>query len=66
MKLIIEIELGNDAMRNNQDVKECLLSSRLIGQTGSEDYTVGETGKLQDCNGNVVGNWRVRANLPCE
>ena len=60
MKLVIEIELGNDAMRNNMDVRECLLSSRLIGQTGSEDYTMGEHGTLRDCNGNVVGLWTVQ------
>ncbi|HEY9657278.1 MAG TPA: hypothetical protein V6C65_02355 [Allocoleopsis sp.] len=66
MKLIIEIDLGNDAMRNNQDVKECLLRSRLIGQEGCEDYAVGESGKLYDINGNSVGTWRVRDKLPCE
>lgn len=59
MKLIIEIKLGNDTMRNNQQVKESLLSSRVIGQTGSEDYIVGECGALRDCNGNVIGTWRV-------
>lgn len=59
MKLIIEIELGNDAMRNNQDVKDCLLKSRVIGQTGVEDYSVGEKGKLRDVNGNTVGSWKV-------
>jgi len=60
MKLIIEIELGNDAMRNNLDVKDCLLRSRVIGQGGCEDYTVGESGKLYDINGNPVGSWRVQ------
>lgn len=59
MKLLIEIELGNDAMRNNLDVKDCLLRSRCIGQTGSEDYTVGESGNLSDVNGNTVGKWKV-------
>jgi hypothetical protein len=66
MKLIIEIELGNDAMRNNQDVKDCLLRSRLVGQTGCEDFSVGEQGKFYDVNGNCVGSWRVREKLPCE
>lgn len=57
MKLVIEIDLNNDAMRNNRQVKDCLLSSRLIGQTGCEDYAEDEHGSLKDSNGNVIGNW---------
>jgi hypothetical protein len=60
MKLIIEIELGNDAMRNNQHVKECLLNSRMLAPESLEDYHVGECGALYDTNGNKVGFWKVR------
>lgn len=62
MKLIIEIELGNDAMQTPEDVKQCLNNS-LNGHT---PYVVGELAKLYDINGNCVGSWRVREKLPCE
>jgi hypothetical protein len=58
-RLIIEIELGNDAMLNNKDVERCLLHSRMLAQTGTEEYETGEGGKLFDINGNSVGSWRV-------
>lgn len=66
MKLVIEINLNDSSMKDNLQVKESLLSSRLVGQTGNEDYIVGECGILRDCNGNATGSWRVIDNLPCD
>jgi hypothetical protein len=56
-RLIIEIELGNDAMVNAKQVERCLTHSRMLA--GDEDYTAGEKGNLRDENGNTVGSWRV-------
>jgi hypothetical protein len=56
-RLIIEIELGNEAMKNAQHVERCLTHSRLLA--GDEDYAAGENGNLRDENGNTVGSWRV-------
>jgi len=58
MRLIITIELGNDAMHSAPDVIESLTHSRLAAPD-PEPLNQGETGNLYDRNGNKVGTWMV-------
>jgi hypothetical protein len=56
MKLVIEIDLGNDAMKTGQDVIEALADTSIvaIGELGD-----GDSGRIRDANGNSVGIWKV-------
>jgi hypothetical protein len=60
MKLTIEIELGNDAMRTGRDVETTLrdvgtrVRAALPGVIARSDE-----GRIRDVNGNTVGRWAV-------
>lgn len=60
MKFKLEIELGNDAMKDSNDVGEALLSvrTRLSGYPNAFDYGFDE-GEIKDANGNAIGKWEV-------
>lgn len=62
MKFIVEIELGNDAMRTADDVLKSIRRSleRLPRDEAFEDYEHDwPSGQLRDVNGNKVGEWEV-------
>jgi hypothetical protein len=62
-KFILEIELGNDAMRENADVVAALrgVASRLERTEYPMDEDIVRS--ISDRNGNMVGNFRVETNL---
>ena len=62
MKFTLEIELGNEAMRDSHDVSEALLGLRTKFH-GRPSYFDGgnDEGTIYDENGNTVGKWEVTA-----
>jgi hypothetical protein len=56
MKLVIEIEFGNEAMQTYAEAREAILELR----TPRHNPEKGDSGKLRDLNGNTVGTWRVK------
>lgn len=66
MKVLIEIEVGNDAVQTGFDVAELLQQAAdrvdaRIGANPVADYPR-DFGNLHDLNGNAVGLWRVAEN----
>ncbi len=62
MKLILEIQLGNDAMQNRADVDGAIrrsLTNRTDFASMREALTTSDTNILRDRNGNTVGRWYV-------
>lgn len=55
MKFILEIEMGNDAMSELDDVAECIgeLAEKLLVSTERQ------SGSILDANGNIIGGWEV-------
>ncbi len=60
MRLMIEVELGNDAMRTGEDVSRLLLGYGVWVE-GVGELDLGHGGRLMDTNGNSVGAWRVES-----
>ena len=58
MKLVIEIELGNDRMLSGQDAVDALVRNRLNAHDPSA-MQASERGYIRDVNGNRVGEWKV-------
>lgn len=59
MKIVIEIELGNEAMQTMNDVRDALEES-LLGRKGNfSALRRGEESIITDLNGNTVGRWEV-------
>ena len=56
MYLTITIEMGDDAMRSCMDVLNSINHCRLAAEDPTPMY-VGEKGKINDRNGNQVGEW---------
>ena len=59
MKFVLRIDLGNDAMQTRADIEEVL---RKLGKNlayMSDPPEDGDEGKIQDINGNTVGEWHV-------
>lgn len=64
MKFTLEIELGNDAMQTQGDVRGALAKvSRRLDYYGTAEsvLTVGQYDVICDENGNTVGKWEVTA-----
>lgn len=64
MKLIIEIEIGNAAMRTKAHLVKALLNvRRSIGrELNLRDKRFGANrGSVMDINGNTVGRWEVQS-----
>ena len=63
MNLSISIQLGNDAMQTTDDVLNALANSGL-GDMDEPLLRIGESGVINDANGNSVGRWDVRLDKP--
>jgi hypothetical protein len=62
MKVMIEIELGNERMETASDVSHGIQSSLSRAPSGLFDPLVeGDGGAIIDGNGNTVGKWEVVA-----
>lgn len=59
MKIVIEVELGNDAMRTMDDVVTALDEHFCAQALGPHELQEGEDGRIRDLNGNTVGRWEV-------
>lgn len=57
-KFVIEIDLGNDAMRLPQHVQEAL--ANVAKKIPHVAMSKGVTSKILDANGNQVGTWGYR------
>lgn len=56
MRLIVEISLGNDAMRTGSDLSHAL---ERIARVLPRTVRHGDGAKVMDHNGNSVGRWEV-------
>ena len=60
MKLIIEIELGNDAMQTGQHVARVLRDvARRVKAAYVSPIDRPDERRIRDENGNTIGTWRV-------
>lgn len=60
MKIVIEIDLGNEAMQTPVDVENAVaMHVRTVSDTAP--LTAGQGGRILDVNGNTVGRWEVFA-----
>jgi hypothetical protein len=57
MKLLIEVEFGNDAMQRYSQVRSMLRDG--LGTSSNSRPAVGDGSTLRDVNGNRVGSWKV-------
>ena len=60
MKFVVEIELGNDAMRTGRHLGEALadLAGHIRHDIGAREPSFRDEGSIRDENGNKVGSWR--------
>ena len=58
MKLVVEIELGNDAMKYPNQVATALID--VSRQVRRSNVKAGEGRKILDGNGNGVGRWEFK------
>lgn len=60
MRLVIEIEMGNDAMKTGTHAGTALLdlAGHIRHEIGRREPTYRDEGKIRDVNGNTVGFWR--------
>lgn len=60
MRLLIEVELGNDAMQSALETSDAITKS-LLTQASSMTSPINqhEVGSIRDRNGNTVGKWEV-------
>lgn len=58
MKLVIEVELGNEAM-TPREVDLALTRAMHEQVAWWEPFEVGQSGAVRDRNGNTVGKWEV-------
>lgn len=64
MRLVIEIELGNSAMRTKAQLLQALLKVRkaMNREMNLRDKRYGANrGSVLDVNGNTVGKWEVQS-----
>jgi hypothetical protein len=59
MRFIISIELGNDAMKDGEDIGYVLRHVASLLEGRSEADLEGYKGKIRDANGNTVGSYKV-------
>lgn len=63
MKFALEIELGNDTMRDFYDIAQALIGmARKFEMRHNCDIEVGQwdTSALRDTNGNTIGQWEIK------
>lgn len=61
MKFTLTIELGNDLMQTSEDIGAALVRYGRKFIEGADGIDVRDSGKVQDINGNTVGEWTVSA-----
>ena len=61
MKLIIEIDFGNDEMLRYSQARSVIRDGLGVAEHRAKP-TVGDSGTFRDVNGNRVGKWEVVAN----
>lgn len=62
MKFRLEIELGNDAMKDYADIAQALIGmARKLEMRHNADVELGQwdTSAMRDTNGNIVGQWEI-------
>jgi hypothetical protein len=57
MRIVIEVEVGNEAMTHPADIGATL--RRAASRIGNERLELGDTARILDLNGNTVGHWEV-------
>lgn len=71
MKFTLEIELGNDAMRHYNDIREAIHDNLRLAHLESiarnpRKPSDGDGAKIMDVNGNTVGKWEVIDETACK
>lgn len=61
MKVVIEVELGNDAMQTASDLSHSIQKALASSGKLFDPLEEGEYGLVRDGNGNTVGAWAVKA-----
>lgn len=59
MKVLISIDLGNDAMQTRHDVYDAIRLSMKKHTSLFAPLAAGDGGPVVDTNGNTVGRWAV-------
>jgi hypothetical protein len=59
MRIVIAIDLGNEAMQTMQDVADALAKCLTASTDMNEPLLMNESGRVRDLNGNTVGAWEV-------
>ena len=62
MKFKLEIEIGNDAMRDWVDISQALIGmARKFEMRHNADFELWQWGSsaVRDSNGNTVGQWEI-------
>lgn len=62
MKFVLEIEIGNEAMRDWVDISQALIGmARKFEMRHNADVELGQwdTSAVRDSNGNTVGQWEI-------
>ncbi len=61
MKFILEIELGNEAMKTGMDIATALerVASRFHNNYPFAEDLPGLVRGIMDANGNTVGSWKI-------
>lgn len=59
MKLVIEIEFGNDAMQRYSQARSMIRDGLGVSEHRAKPQ-VGDSGVFFDVNGNRVGRWEVK------
>jgi hypothetical protein len=59
MKFTLEIELGNDLMKDSADIGAALVRNGRKFIQGTDGPEIRDSGKIKDINGNIVGKWEV-------
>lgn len=60
MKIVIEVELGNDEMQTYKQVESAVAAALTGSFDPHNTCKLGEQGHVWDRNGNKVGKWRVK------
>ena len=60
MKFTLTIELGNDAMQTDTDIRDVLHATAYKARLSNPPED-GDEGSVHDYNGNTVGKWEVTA-----
>lgn len=61
-KLILEIDLGNDAMIYGCEIASALrdVSDSIVDSGNMLEYSLTGKNAIKDINGNTVGSWQVK------